>query len=327
MPKKTTETFIDDCKNLLKSNYDYSRVKYNGVRVKVEIDCKEHGSFWQTPNDHLRGRGCPACANILNSNRHRENTEIFVDKATKLNGNKFSYTKVQYIKSSQPVIITCNMHGDFSQTPNNHLRGQGCPKCSDELLGTYRQRDTSQFVNSALIIHRSKYSYDEVEYISSLTKIKIVCPAHGTFQQTPAKHLYGHGCPKCKESKGERSISQYLTENCISHKPQYSIPECRNILPLKFDFAIFDNQQNLLGLIEYQGEQHYQTVKHFGGKSKKEITQKRDKIKLDYCQNNDIALLRIPYTDHKVISQRIAAFVESLLPQNNSWKLLEGAIL
>ena len=100
----------------------------------------------------------------------------------------------------------------------------------------------------------------------------------------------------CLKSKGEEKINEILTANNIIYKTQVSFPDCVDQRPLKFDFAIYDKDNNLSYLIEYDGEQHFSPVDYFGGQNSFDIRQKRDQIKNLYCQNHHIPLLRIPYT-------------------------------
>lgn len=107
----------------------------------------------------------------------------------------------------------------------------------------------------------------------------------------------GTGCPKCKKSKGEIKIHKHLIENNISCSLQCSFADCRDKHALPFDFAILNEYKKVIGLIEYDGEQHYKAVEKFGGQTALESNKRRDMIKTEYCRANNIPLLRIPYWD------------------------------
>ena len=115
--------------------------------------------------------------------------------------------------------------------------------------------------------------------------------------------MRGESCPYCSSSIGEKEIRKILDLHNISYIEQYRITECRYKKPLPFDFAIFDKHDNLMFLLEYQGRQHY-TPSQFGNisldkaKQNLEECQMRDKIKADYCTNNNINLLVIKYSEH-----------------------------
>lgn len=122
----TTERFIRKAKELYGDKYDYSKVNITGNnKTKVCIICPEHGEFWQKPDIHLRGYGCPICGGSK-----RLTTEEFIEKANRVHNNKYTYEKAHYINTGTKLCITCPEHGDFWQVPNNHLLGAGCPKCA-----------------------------------------------------------------------------------------------------------------------------------------------------------------------------------------------------
>lgn len=140
-------------------------------------------------------------------------------------------------------------------------------------------------------IHDNKYDYSLVIYTHSNKKVKIICDKHGVFEQTPNSHLKGRGCPVCKTSKGELNIKNFLEKNNIKYHYQYKFNDCKNINKLPFDFYLPD----LDTCIEYHGEQHYRPIEWFGGEAMFNDLKIRDKIKIDYCYNNNITLIIIPY--------------------------------
>lgn len=123
--RKTTEEFIVQAKEVHGDKYDYSLVEYSNAKSKVSIVCKEHAEFSQKANHHLRGVGCPKCFGTV-----KKTTEDFVEDARTVHGDKYNYSKVLYVTAGSKVVITCSIHKDFSQSPNHHLHGGGCPKCA-----------------------------------------------------------------------------------------------------------------------------------------------------------------------------------------------------
>lgn len=114
------------------STYDYSRVVYIKQLEKVEILCRQHGLFQQTPDSHLRGRGCPLCAGKV-----KKTTEQCVKDFHEVHGTtRYNYSKVKYIDNQSKVSIICVEHGIFTQRPYDHLQGHGCPKCSNHNQNT-----------------------------------------------------------------------------------------------------------------------------------------------------------------------------------------------
>ena len=216
-------------------------------------------------------------------------TKRFIQKIKTIHGLKYDYSLTHYKNSRTKIKIICKHHGVFEQTPNNHLKGQGCPLCVIDK----HTHNKSIVINKANKIHNNKYDYSLVNYINSHTKITIICPEHGAFLQRPSDHIQGKGCPKCCSSKGEFTIEKYLKEHNIQFENQKTFPDCKNKRVLPFDFYL--PNQNIL--IEYDGQQHYKSIKYFGGDKSLKQTQCNDNIKTEYCQENNIKLIRIPYTE------------------------------
>ena len=129
--KLTTEDFIKKSREAHGDKFDYSKVKYINYDTKVEITCPIHGSFLQTPNNHFL-YGCSRCGKDKLADYFSMTKENFIAKAKAIHGDKYTYENVNYINNTIKVLITCPIHGDFLQTPNGHLRGQGCRACSVE---------------------------------------------------------------------------------------------------------------------------------------------------------------------------------------------------
>lgn len=127
--KMTTEEFIKKAKEVHKDRYVYDNVVYLGRMQKVRIKCRVHGEFLQEPISHIKNSGCPKCANIHSSRKRSSTFSEFILKAKTIHGTTYAYDKVVYTNSKKTVIITCPIHGDFKQTPNDHLVGKGCSKC------------------------------------------------------------------------------------------------------------------------------------------------------------------------------------------------------
>ena len=138
------------------------------------------------------------------------------------------------------------------------------------------------------------------EYVNNKTKIKVRCKKDGYEWEATPKHLLNEvGCPKCNESKGEKRIGKYLDNRNIKYKPQYRFDNCRSKNELPFDFYI----PSLNIAIEYDGMQHFEIIKHFGGLDGFIDTKIRDTVKTIYCKENNIKLIRIPYTEYDNIEK------------------------
>lgn len=281
--KLTQEQVIEQFNIKHNNKFGYSKMIYLGDNKNIIITCPIHGDFEQTPSNHKRGQNCPKCAGRGLTNN--ELIEIF----NHVHNNKFDYSEMNYINNSTKINIICPIHGKFSQTPNNHKRGQGCNECYGIKLLTIDEA-IANFVKT----HGSKYDYSKTIYKNAHTKVIITCLIHGDFEQTPNNHKNGNGCPICCESNGETKIRVFLEDNEINFIPQYKFPDCKNILQLPFDFYLPDD--NIC--IEFNGIQHYKPVKHFNGKIGFEARKINDKIKKEYCHNNNIPLVTIKYNDN-----------------------------
>ena len=190
--KLTTKEFIKKAQEVHGDKYDYSKVNYKNNSTKVIITCSTHGDFKQVPAKHLIGSGCPECGLESRSELRRNPIDSFIKKAREIHGSKYDYSKVDYKNNRTKVIIICPIHGEFRQKPSNHLQGNTCPKCSVNIKLT-----TEDFIKKAREIYGGKYDYSKVDYKNSKTKVTIICPVHGEFEQKPNNHLSGSGCYKC----------------------------------------------------------------------------------------------------------------------------------
>ena len=134
----------------------------------------------------------------------------FIKRAKIVQKDKYDYSRVIYAHSKKNVIIVCPIHGYFLQTPNNHLKGQNCPKCGERLRRLNRTDTIEQFIVKAKKIHNNKYNYSKAFYKNCDTKVIIICPIHGEFFQAPNAHLNGQGCPKC--GKKSMALKESLTK-------------------------------------------------------------------------------------------------------------------
>ena len=212
------DIFIKKAKDAHGDKYDYSKVDYIDSQTKVCIICPEHGEFWQTPASHVRGYKCPSCGNLNRGSKKRWNTEKFINESVKVHGNKYIYSNVKYINGHTKICIICPEHGEFWQLPISHIKGQGCPICAGKNM------DTKQFIKNSKKIHGDKYDYSKVDYIDSQTKVCIICPEHGEFWQTPAKHLLGQGCNLCGYKYGKKkkvSTNEFIERANVVHNNKY----------------------------------------------------------------------------------------------------------
>ena len=139
----------------------------------------------------------------------RKTTSQFIEDAVKVHGDKYDYSKVNYISCKDKVEIICKVHGSNFQTPSNHLKGQGCQRCYDlkrairkiaikEKRANPTETSTENFIRKAVLKHNDNFDYSLVDYRDAKSKVKIICNKNKhIFEQSPSNHLHGFGCILC----------------------------------------------------------------------------------------------------------------------------------
>ena len=192
MPRKTLtmEEFIDRAIHIHGKTYQYPEAYINS-KTKISIECAIHGVFHQKPSDHLQGQGCLKCK----IDNQRLTLDKVILRSRSVHGDKYDYPG-PYIDTMSKMTIICHKHGKFQQNVNTHLSGSGCPICNP----VNKKSTISEFIHKARKVHNNKYEYIDC-YINARTKMSMVCPTHGEFEQTPDNHLHGQGCPACATFK------------------------------------------------------------------------------------------------------------------------------
>ncbi len=178
-------------------------------------------------------------------------TAEFIEKSKTIHGIKYDYELVNYFDAKTNVKIICNKHGAFEQSPDNHLRGAGCKKCT-----TARKCPTYEdFITTAISIHDNKYDYSVVEYVNLKTKIKIICKKHGEFKQTPRSHINGHGCKTCA-GNNRGNTDKFISDAESVHKNKFD-----------YSLSIYVSNQTKLSIICPEHGEFKQTPNaHLSGK-------------------------------------------------------------
>ena len=282
------EKFAEKARIVHGDKYDYSQVVYKCNKKKVKLICPKHGEFWQRPDEHLRGYGCNKCGYELAGNLSRKPTEQFVKEAKQVHGDKYDYSKVNYINAATKVCIICPRHGEFWQRPYGHLNGFGCAECSGK-----KHLTTEEFIEKAQMVHGGMYDYSNVNYTNIDNNVQIICPKHGEFWQKAYYHLRGSNCPNCAiSSKLESDLVRLFESNNIDYQRQkgwqwLGLQRIDFYLP-KYNIGI-----------ECQGLQHFEPVEFFGGEEGFEYRKECDKRKRERCKENGIKLLYyIPFDEY-----------------------------
>jgi hypothetical protein len=207
--------------------YDYSFVKYKNNRTNVKIKCYVHGIFEQTPSNHLRGKGCPYCANNV-----LLTTDEFIAKAKLIHGNKYDYSMVDYSGNRFPVNIICRKHGVFSQVPYVHLAGSGCPVCGRE--SQQEHRNTKEIYKKFCDTMLSRYGVvnpmDDVR-IQEKQKLSVGSDEVNRKRIDTKRKNNSFNVSSIEDKLGEYLISLFGEDDIV---PQYS----SNKYPFQCDYYI-----------------------------------------------------------------------------------------
>lgn len=292
--KKSHDDFVREIKNKFGEVYLF-KSDYLGANKKIEVEHLLCGYSWNPlPSNLLQGKStCPNC-----SGKKKVSSEEFNAKLKKYTNNEFelvgkfggqsskNYTTIKHVVCGNKATVVGSYFDWRSKI--------GCAKCSNMIV---HDKDRVE------MLLEDKFG---TEYILLSNEVKnnrdIITILHnecGKEFETISNKIINQGstCPYCNKqgSKGELKIEKILKINNIEFIREYAFDDCRHRRVLFFDFAIFDSNNSLLGLIEFDGKQHFEPIEFFGGIDGYELTKLRDEIKNKYCKSRNIPLLRIPY--------------------------------
>jgi hypothetical protein len=311
--KKSEEQFLKEVE-VVNPNVEILS-EYKGASVKVQCKCKICNNIWETtPSVLLAGHGCRKCATKRNAEKGTLSHKEFMERFYKCN-NQYVEIIGKYKGSDIKIKCKCLICGEeFETTPYRLLNGTKHEKCANKLGSEKRKCDYEDLKQRINNVNPNIELLGE--YINFHTKMDFRCVCGEIHQATPIHLLRGGLCYKCgrHKSKGEDAIENVLKTFKYDYIKQYK-PIKENIR-LAFDFALY-NSNVLVSIIEYDGEGHYKPI-DFAGKGEEwanknfEIYQLRDSIKDQYCKDNNIPLLRIPYWDYKNIDKILSDFLDTL---------------
>lgn len=286
--RKTHEQYVNEVKEINPNIVVLGQ--YLGVDIPTLHKCLIHDIEWMPrPVTVLNGGGCYECGIEKLREQKIKTNEQYINELKII--NPYISPLEPYIGANIPILHKCLIDEyEWYLTPANALFGKGCPKCAGNIKKTH-----SEYVNEIAIINSNIEVVEE--YINAYTPILHRCKIDGCeWRARPSDILGGKGCPQCKQSKGEKIVCLWLDSHNIKYIRQMPFDGCCDIKVLPFDFYL--SELNIC--IEYDGIQHFEPV-DFAGKGKEwaesrfEYIQKHDEIKNEYCKNNNIQLLRIPY--------------------------------
>lgn len=290
--RSNTDEFVAKYRKIYgDNNLDFSQFTYTKSNEHSNVICLKHGLFTATPNNLLNGRGCPECGLESRGDFFRMKEEEFDKRLKEIWGDKITYDFNDYKNFVIKMKFCCEKHGEFEALPLNILRGHGCPKCAIEKQIERRTTSYEQVEREMRKTHGNKYIYYPETYKNKRQKMKMECPKHGVFWQSPSAHIGGNGCRCCNESKLERELAQCLVENNIEFEREKKLGRQH------IDFYIPAIKLN----IECQGEQHFK--KKFDDKYDFELSLQRDIKKHNLLKEQNEKL--IYYTQKNLLPRDI----------------------
>lgn len=313
--RKTTEEFKQEVFDLVGEEYEVIG-EYRNTNTLIKMRHNACGGIYEVrPRAFLRGARCSRCFRPVKKTQEQFEKEIF-----DLVGNEYTVLG-KYKTLHTKVLMRHNECGyEYEVTPAHFITtGRRCPKCKGGV-----KRKNYNFEKHVFEISNGEYK-PLSKYVNNKTHVLMKHNICGNIWGVrPDNFFSGKGCPACNESLGERKIRKFLTDNKISFISQYKFEDCKNERPLPFDFAITDNEDNVIALIEFDGEQHYRPVQFFGGLEGYKKRKKNDQIKINYCKTNHIPLLIIKHNDN--IDETIKDFLNTMPTLSQAhWKQCEGA--
>lgn len=284
--KKTTEEFKKEIFDLVKNEYTILS-EYEGSNKRITMKHNKCGKTFNTKPSYFinSGHRCIHCYSTPKKTTKQFKQEIF-----KLYGDEFEILS-EYLGVHEKILVHHNKCGyEWYVESSNFLRNGKCKNCS--MQNSFKTHE--EFIKDVKAIVGNEYSILGI-YERNDKEIEIKHNKCGrSYMVKPCNFLSKNRCPHCRESKGEKAISNWLFKHEVSFIPQYKIEGCRDKNKLPFDFTVFQNEKLILQ-IEYDGKFHFESVDRFGGIDAFNDRKKKDTIKNTYCVTNSIPLIRIPY--------------------------------
>lgn len=296
------DEFLEKANFVHNGFYNYNQVNWLEAKSKIDIICPIHGLFRQNAQSHLQGRKCNECAKKARGLKIRKDVNAIIAEFKSIHGDKYIYDKSSITTSKDYMLITCQKHGDFRQTPSNHRKGRGCPLCKNDKIGDALRASTDDVIAKFQSVHGDEFDYSLVidNYVNADTPVPIICKEHGVFWQAPYNHIgRGDKCPSCKASKGELAVADWLEKHNFEFISEWKDHDCVSERPLRFDFYI--PTENLI--IEFDGIQHFERDASWWEKSVKKRQEAFDKLKLhdwlknEWCKENGYTMVRIRFDE------------------------------
>ena len=287
-----TKWNLEDVKKYMEQ-YEYILLstEYINCNTKLKVKCPKGHEYEVTFTKFKIGRRCPHCS--------KTKPYTFEDVKKKIEENGYKLLSTKYVNVFEKLDMECPLGHEFKMTWNNfNNHNQRCSVCARK-----NQADKQRLTYSEVKEYVESFDYKllSTEYHTNREKLNVQCEKGHIYNVTFCDFRNGYRCPHCNESKGEKNIRTVLNKFNINYESQYRFEDCKFKYTLPFDFYLID----LKIAIEFDGEQHYKIKNFFGGLDGFISTKIRDTIKNEYCRDNNIKLVRIPYWEFDNIEKII----------------------
>ena len=202
--------------------FDYSKAIFIDMGTPIEIICKEHGSFLQTPQQHLTtSQCCPKCVfKYRKEDPNKVGFDSFLERMNIAQNNNYIFLDSNFTILREKYNFKCIKHNtEFVQGANDAIVGKtGCALCKSEKITLANSKTHEQWLEQAITKHGSKFEYDKAVYQGDKVKVTIKCPHHGYFEQTAGQHLV-YGCDKC--ARDAVNVERYKDTPTIFYTFEY----------------------------------------------------------------------------------------------------------
>ena len=290
-------TYQDVKERIENEGYELLSDSYKNSRTKIKLKCKQGHIFEKTLGSFKKGENCPKCSKI---NASKKISLTYNEVKDYIEKEGYELLSKEYINNKTKLKLKCPLGHEFDMMFNSFKNGYRCSKCSKTKKLTYNEVKK--------YIEKEGYKLLSDTYINNRTKLELKCPkGHIFYMNFNNFKDSGCRCPECANSKGETKIKTLLNNLNIKYIHQYYFDECRVRRKLPFDFYLPDYNC----CIEFDGRQHYEIVYAFGGLDGFIETKIRDTVKTEYCKNNNIKLIRIPYWELNKIEDIIKELINN----------------
>lgn len=310
---KTPEQFVKEVYDLVGEEFTFQE-PYVNAKTKLKVKHNKCGTIYEvTPNNFLRGQRCRTCYFNEGNTKLKYTQEQFEGWLAETFKGEY-LLKGEFKGVEVPVELIHTTCGNIVTPRPSNLKttGKGCRHCGRLLAAKNKMLTNEEFVQRVYAQVGDAYTFNE-PYKRYNAKHSITHNECGlTYEVTPNQFLdHERRCPDCQSSKGEQKIKKYLDDRGIDYKKEMTFDDLTYVNKLRFDFGVFKDNQ-LLTLIEFDGMHHIKPVEKWGGDDYLKLIQTRDAIKNQYAKDNNIPLLRIPYTKRKHINNLLDEWFEQL---------------